>query len=140
MRSVLVIGGGWAGISAAMSAAHRGCKVHLVEERPYLGGRVRSFIDKKTDEEIDNGQHLLMGCYHETRKILETLGTDHLAELQPALSVPFVDQHGVHALDGGGLPGSLGVALVSAKAALILILATKPECSNGKTRCRDGNK
>jgi len=60
---ILVIGGGWAGIAAAVEAAERGCQVLLLEERPYLGGRARSFIDRESGHHIDNGQHVMMGCY-----------------------------------------------------------------------------
>lgn len=111
MREVLVIGGGWAGISAAMEAVKLGARVTLVEERAYLGGRTRSFTDKTTGEEIDNGQHLMMGCYHETVKVLRELGTDHFVERQGALRVRFADVGG-HAdlLDSGLFPGAAGVA------------------------------
>lgn len=111
MRSVLVIGAGWAGISAAMAAAERGWTVHIVEERPFIGGRSRSFVDKTTGETIDNGQHLMMGCYHSALSILERLETRSFVELQRHLCVPFVDARETTILDAGRLPGSLGVAL-----------------------------
>ncbi|RPI65764.1 MAG: FAD-dependent oxidoreductase, partial [Ignavibacteriae bacterium] len=112
MREVLVIGGGWAGIAAAMEAARNGWRVTMVEERPYLGGRARSFTDRMTGEEIDNGQHLMMGCYHEAMQVLRELGTDLNIERQSALRVRFVDvDGGSDILDAGLIPGAAGVAI-----------------------------
>jgi hydroxysqualene dehydroxylase len=58
-----VLGGGVAGITAAVRLVERGFRVTLVEARADLGGRVQSFIDSTTGDIIDNGQHVLMGCY-----------------------------------------------------------------------------
>ena len=108
---MLVIGGGWAGIAAAVEAHRRGWQVTLVEERPYLGGRARSFVDRTTGEVIDNGQHLMMGCYHAALQTMKALGTDHLLDRQAALRVSFVEPGGRTAvLDAGRLPGRAGVA------------------------------
>lgn len=108
---VLVIGGGWSGIAAAMGLAMRGCEVVLVEERPYLGGRARSFVDRGSGDEIDNGQHVMMGCYHQLLRVLRELGTEHLLERQKALTVAFVDPSGRHdVLDASRLPGKAGIA------------------------------
>ncbi|MBU3699885.1 MAG: FAD-dependent oxidoreductase [Candidatus Kapabacteria bacterium] len=109
---LLVIGGGWAGIAAAMEGARKGHDVTLVEERPYIGGRARSFADRTTGDVIDNGQHVMMGCYHELLRICRDLGTEHHLERQQALRVAFVDpRRGRHVLDAGMLPGRLGMAL-----------------------------
>jgi squalene-associated FAD-dependent desaturase len=107
---ILVIGGGWAGIAAAVEAAGRGHEVLLVEERGYIGGRARSFVDKETGHHIDNGQHVMMGCYNAFLNILRTLGTEHLLEPQSSLTVTFVDaSQRKHTLDTSLLPGRLGV-------------------------------
>lgn len=107
---ILVIGGGWAGIAAAVEAAERGCQVLLLEERPYLGGRARSFIDRESGHHIDNGQHVMMGCYSAFLRVLRLLGTSHLLEPQRALKVGFVDTTGEkHTLDASQLPGKAGV-------------------------------
>lgn len=89
MKRPVILGGGVAGIAAAVRLAERGAAPLLIESRPYLGGRVRSFVHEETGDEIDNGQHLLMGCYRETLSLLERLGTRSLVELQPALHVEF---------------------------------------------------
>jgi squalene-associated FAD-dependent desaturase len=60
--SVLIIGGGLAGLSAAVSLAPRGFRITLIESRPQLGGRAGSFEDSQSDELIDNCQHVGLGC------------------------------------------------------------------------------
>lgn len=94
MNPPLILGGGVAGIAAAVELADAGLKPILIESRPYLGGRVRSFLHERTGDRIDNGQHLLMGCYHETLALLRRLGTDSLLELQPELHVDFRNLRG----------------------------------------------
>lgn len=112
MQTLIVIGGGVAGISAAMHAARSGARVVLVEERPYLGGRARSFVDKTTGDVIDNGQHLMMGCYISFLEMARELGADEYFIKQRALRVRFVDADGASdLLDAGLLPGKYGVAL-----------------------------
>ena len=84
---VVVIGAGFAGLSAAVRLADRGQRVVVVEEAPRLGGRATAFTDRETGERVDNGQHVLFGCYRETYAFLDALGTESLAPLQPRLSV-----------------------------------------------------
>ncbi|HEX3941863.1 MAG TPA: hydroxysqualene dehydroxylase HpnE [Acidobacteriaceae bacterium] len=60
-RSVTVVGGGLAGISAACALAGAGYRVRLLERRPYLGGRASSYVHPGTGEVIDNCQHVLLG-------------------------------------------------------------------------------
>ncbi|MEO5929928.1 MAG: hydroxysqualene dehydroxylase HpnE [Candidatus Kapaibacterium sp.] len=90
----VIIGGGMAGIAAAVALAERGLRPLLLESRPYMGGRTRSFLHAGTGDEIDNGQHLMMGCYHSTLRLLETLGTRNLVAIDPALRVEFRDADG----------------------------------------------
>ena len=87
---VIVIGGGLSGLSAAVDLASRGISVLLLEQRPHLGGRTYSFVDEITGDTVDNGQHLMMGCYHGTRWLMETIGSSRLAELQPNLHIDFL--------------------------------------------------
>jgi len=61
-KSVIVVGGGVAGMSAACAIAWSGLKVCLVERRGYLGGRASSYRHPGVDEIIDNCQHVLFGC------------------------------------------------------------------------------
>lgn len=73
MKKVLVIGGGLAGLTAAAYLAKNKFDVTLIEASPKLGGRVYSFFDEKTQTEIDNGQHILMGCYSDTLSLLKMI-------------------------------------------------------------------
>lgn len=73
---VAIIGGGVAGITAFNYLVKRNFKVCLIEARENLGGRINSFIDKITNDEIDNGQHLLIGAYKEFLELLNDLNTN----------------------------------------------------------------
>ncbi len=72
-KKVIVIGGGFAGLSTAAYLAKNKFKVTLLEASPKLGGRAYSFLDKDTDTIIDNGQHILMGCYNYTLDFLSLI-------------------------------------------------------------------
>lgn len=110
-KKAIVIGAGIAGIAAAIAATEKGYKTTVIESRQYIGGRARSFVDKTTGEIIDNGQHVMMGCYHNMLRIIRTLGTDRLIYRQKALKVLFYDSDGSgDVLDSGKLPGKLGIA------------------------------
>jgi zeta-carotene desaturase len=61
-RSVAIIGGGLAGLSAGSALAEAGYQVELFERRPYLGGRASSYELPGTGEVVDNCQHVLLGC------------------------------------------------------------------------------
>lgn len=86
---VLIIGGGVAGLAAAVDCSSHGLSVMLVEQKPRLGGRTYSFIHPETGDEVDNGQHLMMGCYHSTLKFLSMIGSLDLVSLQKNLSITF---------------------------------------------------
>lgn len=60
--SVVVVGGGLAGLAAAVGLASSGCRVELFEARSSLGGRATSFRDPATGELVDHCQHVGMGC------------------------------------------------------------------------------
>jgi hydroxysqualene dehydroxylase len=91
---VLIIGGGFAGLAAGVALAQAGKRVCLLEQKPHLGGRARSFHDPTTGSVVDNGQHLFMGCYHSTIHFLTTLGTLDRLHFQPRLAVSFLDRDG----------------------------------------------
>jgi squalene-associated FAD-dependent desaturase len=91
---VVVIGAGFAGLSAAVRLAEAGLSVDVAEEAPRLGGRATAFTDRETGERVDNGQHVLFGCYGATYEFLRRLGTDGLAPLQPRLNIAFASVNG----------------------------------------------
>lgn len=90
----IVIGGGFAGLSAATSLAERGARVLVLEARPTLGGRATAFTDPATGERVDNGQHVLFGCYHETFRFLRRIDAAANVRLQSRLEVDIVDRAG----------------------------------------------
>jgi squalene-associated FAD-dependent desaturase len=92
MPDVTIIGGGFAGLSAAVRLAQRGARVEVLEARPTLGGRASAFRDPKSGEWVDNGQHLMLGCYRETFAFLDAIGARDRVRLQPRLRVPMVDR------------------------------------------------
>ena len=91
---VVVAGGGLAGIAAAVEASARGARVTLVERRPFLGGKAFSFTEPRSGVEIDNGQHVHLGCCTAYMSLLAQLGSLDLTHLQPALRVDVRDRAG----------------------------------------------
>ena len=83
--SVLIIGGGLAGLAAAAALAPRGFRVTLLDSRGRLGGRASSFSDSVTGELIDTCQHVSMGCCTNLAHFCKILGIDHLMQTQPSL-------------------------------------------------------
>jgi squalene-associated FAD-dependent desaturase len=94
---IIIIGGGFAGLAAAVDLAEQGQRVLLLERRSFLGGRAYSFTDKVTGDTIDNGQHLLMGCYHHTLNFLNKIGAAHKLKFQPNPRVDFLSESQGHA-------------------------------------------
>jgi squalene-associated FAD-dependent desaturase len=112
---IAVLGGGLAGITAALTAARAGARVTLVEARPKLGGLTHSFA--RDGVMVDNGQHVFLRCCTRYRALLEQLDVEHLVHLQPRLDVP-IQRPGVARPDRlrrNGLPAPLhlGNALLS---------------------------
>ena len=91
---VIVVGGGCAGFSAATALAERGARVLVLEARPGLGGRATAFTDPGTGERVDNGQHILMGCYTDTLEFLGRIGAADRVRWQSGLKVSMIDRQG----------------------------------------------
>jgi squalene-associated FAD-dependent desaturase len=85
-RRVLVIGGGLAGIAAALDCAAAGARVTLVEVRRRLGGAAYSF--ERDGMRFDNGQHVFLRCCTAYRALLARLGSDHHVAVQERLEIP----------------------------------------------------
>ncbi len=76
-RSVAVIGGGVAGMSAACALSEAGFRVHLIERRGYLGGRASSYLHPGVNEVIDNCQHVLFGCCTNLIAFYQRIGVEN---------------------------------------------------------------
>jgi squalene-associated FAD-dependent desaturase len=83
---VIVIGGGLAGIVAALDCAAAGAEVTLLEVRRRLGGAAYSF--EREGLQMDNGQHVFLRCCGAYRGLLARLGSEQLTRLQPRLEIP----------------------------------------------------
>ena len=91
VRTAVVVGGGIAGLTAACELAEAGVRVTLLEKRPFLGGRAYSYRDR-SGVEVDNGQHVFLGCCTEYIALLKRLGVERNAHLQKRLHVPVIDK------------------------------------------------
>jgi hydroxysqualene dehydroxylase len=108
-RRVVVVGGGLAGIAAALDLADAGAKVTLLEVRRRLGGAAYSF--EREGLEIDNGQHVFLRCCTEYRGLIERLGVTDRTLLQERLSIPVLAPGGRRGtLARTGLPSPLHLA------------------------------
>jgi squalene-associated FAD-dependent desaturase len=108
-RHVVVIGGGLAGITAALDCAESGAQVTLLEVRRRLGGAAYSF--ERDGLKIDNGQHVFMRCCVAYRGLLARLGAEQSLFLQKRLRVPVLSPSGRKATLGRGtLPAPLHMA------------------------------
>ena len=101
-----VVGGGWAGLAAAVRATEAGHEVSVFEMSGQLGGRARG-VDVGALA-LDNGQHILIGAYHRTLALMATVGADAAALLdRRALELRYPDGRGLRMAAG---PAWLGFA------------------------------
>jgi squalene-associated FAD-dependent desaturase len=108
-----IIGGGYAGMAAAVELASRGIPVTVFESAKQLGGRARGV--SYNDTQLDNGQHLLLGCYRHTLSLIEKVGGDTGADF---MRVPLqLELHRKFSMKTPQLPAPLHLlaALVGAK-------------------------
>jgi squalene-associated FAD-dependent desaturase len=107
-----IIGGGYAGMAAAVELSRRGIPVTVFESAKQLGGRARGVLHDNT--QLDNGQHLLLGCYRETLRLIELVGGDIK---QDFLRLPLqLDLHGHFSLRAPCLPAPLHLLVALLKA------------------------
>lgn len=105
-RSVIVMGGGIAGIAAAVRLAEAGAHVTLLETSRRLGGRASSHVDPATGERVDNCQHVLLGCCTNLVDLYQRLGVaDRIAWFG---DLHFFDKRGHHdVLQADDMPAPL---------------------------------
>lgn len=106
MRHTVVVGGGWAGLAAAVQACGAGHAVTVLEASPHWGGRARRVVrpwpadvpnpQGHADWSLDNGQHILIGAYRATLGLMERVGLapERLLHALP-LTLPFPDGRGL---------------------------------------------
>jgi len=90
MKKCLIIGSGIAGLTAASILSSKKIPVTVLESSPKFGGRTYSFKDSVSGETIDNGQHILMGCYDETLSFIKLIGAENNFLYQDNLCVKFL--------------------------------------------------
>jgi squalene-associated FAD-dependent desaturase len=90
---VAVVGGGLAGLAAALELADGGHQVVIHEARPTLGGAVQTLPEREGDPPPppDNGQHIALGCFTEYRRFVERIGKGGALRREP-LSLPVIDE------------------------------------------------
>jgi hydroxysqualene dehydroxylase len=109
---VVVIGGGVSGLTASVSLAGAGFSVLLVEQKQHCGGRTYSFVHKETGDDVDNGQHLMLGCYHSTLKFLSAINALSRVAIQKDLCVTFRHaERGVFRLQSASLPAPFNILI-----------------------------
>ena len=129
--SVAIIGGGWAGLAAAVTLAERRVPVTLFESAAQLGGRARRV--SLHGLALDNGQHILIGAYRETLRILELVGINAAdACFAPPLTLRVTPGFQLQAAPlpapwhlGVGLLRSQGITLREKFSAMRFLLALK---------------
>jgi squalene-associated FAD-dependent desaturase len=102
--NVVVVGGGLAGIAAALDLADAGHDVRLLEARPTLGGKVQTLPERDGDPKPppDNGQHIALGCFDQYLAFLERVGSAADVKRLP-LELAVIDEQGREATIGYGL-------------------------------------
>jgi squalene-associated FAD-dependent desaturase len=113
-RRVVIVGGGLAGISAALECRRGGAAVTLLESRGRLGGAAYSFT--RDGIRADNGQHVFLRCCTAYRQLLEDIDATQLVTLQDRLSIPVLAPGGrASRLGRSGLPAPLHLAATLAR-------------------------
>ena len=122
-KNIAIVGGGWAGMAAAVAATQAGHHATVFEASHALGGRARvvsgshaSTLPDGTPVSLDNGQHILIGAYSETLKLMQTVGVNlENALLRLPLTLQFPDKTGLKLPDWPapwvvGLDAAWGIA------------------------------
>lgn len=109
-RRLAVVGGGWAGLAAAVEAVGRGQAVVLYEMAPQCGGRARGV--EVGARLLDNGQHILIGAYRDTLALMRRVGIepDAVLERRP-LALVYPDGHGLRLPPGPAIPAFVRAVL-----------------------------
>ena len=132
--NVAIIGGGWAGMAAAVELAARNVPFSVFEAGPILGGRARRVLVNGVT--LDNGLHILIGAYRETLRLIEIVNPNHAAMLQ-RLSLDWIIHGEFHLTTSrlpaplhvlGGLLGASGITWQEKLEIVRFMLALKRNC------------
>jgi squalene-associated FAD-dependent desaturase len=126
--TAVVIGGGLAGITAALRLSEAGLAVTLVEARPRLGGLAFSF--QRGDLTVDNGQHVFLRCCTAYRGLVDRLGASGKVTLQRRMDVPVLDAAQHQRGTGEPLLGTLSRTALPVPLHLALSLTRYPYLSS----------
>jgi squalene-associated FAD-dependent desaturase len=112
---VIVVGGGLAGMAAAVALESAGINVTLLESRRSLGGRAGSYEDPQTGEQLDNCQHVLLGCCTNLLNFYDRLNVRHLIRFER--TIHFRDavggRHNLFGIPGFPAPMHLGFSFLT---------------------------
>ena len=131
---VTVVGGGLAGLAAALDLVDAGQEVTLLEARPTLGGAVQTLPEREGDpgSPPDNGQHIALGCFTEYLRFLDRVGESG-SYLRTRLGLPVVDEGGRFATIAPSLPALLRYSHLPARDRLRIPLVTA-RCRNARAK------
>jgi uncharacterized protein with NAD-binding domain and iron-sulfur cluster len=113
----VIIGGGLAGITAAIRLRESGAAVTVLEARPWLGGATCSF--SRGEKVIDNGQHVFLRCCTEYQALLARLGMTGSVSMQERFDVTVLTPGGQARLRRNSLPAPLHMAGALARYGLL---------------------
>jgi len=129
-QRVAIVGGGYAGMAAAVRLAERGVPVSVYEAGPVLGGRARRIAQR--GRSLDNGQHILIGAYAELARLMRLVGVPADALLRMPLELRYARGFALRALPLpaplgllGGLLAARGAPLAERLGALRFVLALR---------------
>ncbi|URI08970.1 hydroxysqualene dehydroxylase HpnE [Aquincola tertiaricarbonis] len=107
---VAVVGGGWAGLAAAVAGVRAGAQVTLFEMAPQLGGRAREVAVDGLP--LDNGQHILIGAYRRTLALMRQVGAAPEQQLlRRPLALVYPDGRGLQLPPGAAIPAFVRAVL-----------------------------
>jgi squalene-associated FAD-dependent desaturase len=129
-----VVGGGLAGLTAALELVDAGVDVTVHEARPTLGGAVQTLPAREGDPEPppDNGQHIALGCFTEYLRFLDRVGEGG-SYLRTRLALPVLAEDGARSDIKASLPGLLAYAHVPLRDRLRIPVVTA-RCRTAKAR------
>jgi squalene-associated FAD-dependent desaturase len=131
---VAVVGGGLAGLAAALDLVDAGHAVTVHESRPTLGGAVQTLPEREGDPEPppDNGQHIALGCFTEYLRFLERVGESGSYH-RTRLGLPVIDEDGRVATIAPSLPTLVRYRHLPARDRFRIPLVTA-RCRNAQAR------